>query len=158
MLLANFAPARNYFDGRVTTQTGERKTTPPFFTAASVDENGKTLWLLAAVDGRVRLFDSSFVPVPGEIAGWGSDIAGTDARCGSGFQVLATQPGEAVDGDAVQAFAVSTRGATPITPPVEFPGPVTALWSFSNGSALAISRNADTGRYAAYTLTVSCAQ
>jgi len=31
LLLANFASTRNYFDGHVTTQTGQRKTVAPFF-------------------------------------------------------------------------------------------------------------------------------
>ena len=79
LLLANFAAGRNYFDGRIATQTGLRKTVEPFYSAASVEERGKTLWLLAMVDGRTRLFDEAFDPA-GDAGAWGSDIAGTDAR------------------------------------------------------------------------------
>ena len=41
VLLANFAPGRNHFDGRVSTANGIRKTIAPFFSAASAEENGR---------------------------------------------------------------------------------------------------------------------
>jgi hypothetical protein len=155
MLLGSLASGRNYFDGRVTTQTGVRKTVEPFYSAASVEERGKALWLLAMVDGRTRLFDDAFEPA-GEIAAWGSDIAGTDARCGGGSQIFATRPGSGGEPDAVQAFAIVDRAAVPLGAPAEFPGPVTALWVSGGASALAVSRNLSTERYAAYLLTVVC--
>ena len=155
MLLANFAAGRNYFDGRVATQTGLRKTVDPFYSAASVEERGKTLWLLAMVDGRTRLFDESFDPA-GDLNSWGSDIAGTDARCASGSQVLATRPGDGAEPDAVQAFAIVNRTAVPLGAPAEFPGPVTALWVSDHASVLAVSKDLSAGKYAAYLLTVVC--
>ena len=153
MLLANFVSGRNYFDGRVATQTGLRTTVDPFYSAAAVEAQGKTLWLLAMVDGRTRLFDEQF-GAAGEIGGWGSDIAGTDARCGAGSQVLATRPGGGPD--AVQAYAIVNRAAAPLGAPAEFSGPVTALWVSGHASALAVSKNIATGKYAAYLLTVVC--
>jgi hypothetical protein len=154
LLLANFAAGRNDFDGRVATQTGLRKTIDPFYSAAAVEERGKTLWLLAMVDGRTRLFDEQF-GAAGEIGGWGSDIAGTDARCGGGSQVLATRPGSA-EPDAVQAYAIVNRSASPLGAAAELPGPVTALWVSGHDSVLAVSRDLSTGKYAAYLLTVVC--
>src|ERR1019366_7024329 len=73
LLLANFAAARNYFDGRITTQSGLRKTVPPFFSAASVEDQGRTLWVLAQVDGRSQIFDAAWQPA-GAAGQWGSDI------------------------------------------------------------------------------------
>jgi hypothetical protein len=157
MLLANFAAGRNYFDGRVATQTGVRKSAPPFYSAAAVEERGKSLWLLALADGRVRLFDASFEPA-GEIDSWGSDIAGTDARCAGGSPVLATRPGEGSEADAVQAFTIANGAAVPLSAPVEMAGPVTALWVSGGTAALAVSKNLSTGKYAAYLLTVACGQ
>jgi hypothetical protein len=154
MLAANFAVNRNYFEGRVTTQTGVRKTVAPFYSAAAVEEDGKPLWALAALDGHARLYDAAFNPA-GEIEGWGSDVAGVEARCGANFQVLATRAGNG-ETDAVQAFSVDGRAASPLTAPVELPGPVTALWSAGGASALAVSHNLSTGKYAAYLLTVTC--
>jgi hypothetical protein len=155
-LLANFAATRNYFDGRVATAAGLRKTiAAPFYSAASAAEQGRPLWLLAMLDGRTRIFDA-WLETVGAIASWGSDIAGTEASCGGGSQVLATRPGDAGEPDAIQAFAIVNRAATPLTPPVEFAGPVTALWPLSATSALAVVRDSLTGRYAAYVITVVC--
>jgi hypothetical protein len=105
----------------------------------------------------VRLFDAAFEPA-GEIGAWGSDIAGTDARCGGASQVLATRPGDGSEADAVQAFTIANGAAAPLTAPVEMPGPVTALWVSGGASALAVSKNLSTGKYAAYLLTVACGQ
>ena len=155
-LLANFAAARNYFDGRVATAAGLRKTiAAPFYSAASAAEQGRPLWLLAMLDGRTQIFDA-WLETVGAIASWGSDIAGTEASCGGGSQVLATRPGDAGEPDAIQAFAIVNRAATPLTPPVEFAGPVTALWPSSATSALAVVRDPLTGGYAAYVITVVC--
>jgi hypothetical protein len=154
-LLANFAATRNHFDGRVATGTGLRKTLAPFYSAASAGEQNRLLWLLAMLDGRTQIFDAWLDPV-GAIAAWGSDLAGTQAGCGGGSQVLATRPGDAGEPDAIQAFAIVNRAAAPLTAPVEFAGPVTALWPSSATSALAVARDPLTGRYAAYVITVVC--
>jgi hypothetical protein len=153
-LLAHFAATRNHFDGRVATGTGLRKTIAPFYSAASAGEQNQLLWLLAMLDGRTQVLDAWLDPV-GAIASWGSDIAGTAASCGGGSQVLATRPGDSGEPDAIQAFAIVNHAAAPLTAPVEFAGPVTALWPSSATSALAVVRH-PTGRYAAYVITVAC--
>jgi hypothetical protein len=155
LLLAAFAPARNYFDGRVVTQSGLHKTVPPFYSAASVEEQGRQLWLLAMVDGRTLIFDSALDPV-GAIPAWGSDIAGTEARCAGGWQVLATRPGDQGETDAIQGYAIVNRAPVAITAPAEFPGPVTALWTSGGTGAIAVAKNAATGKYAAYIITLAC--
>ena len=81
LLLATFAASRNYFDGRVVTQSGARKTVPPFYSAASVESQGRTLWMMAQTDGKAQIVDASLDPVA-SIGQWGSDIVGIDARCG----------------------------------------------------------------------------
>jgi hypothetical protein len=154
-LLANFAATRNHFDGRVATGTGLKKTIGPFYSAASAGEQNRPLWLLAMLDGRTQIFDAGLDPV-GAIASWGSDIAGTEASCGGGSQVLAMRPGDAGEPDAIQAFAIVNRAARPLTAPVEFAGPVTALWRLSATSSLAVARDLLTGRYTAYVITVVC--
>jgi hypothetical protein len=156
LMAATFVGARNYFDGRVTPQSGARRTVAPFYSAASVEEQGRTLWLLAMVDGRVQIFDGAMQPAGTLGVAWGSDIAGTDARCGGGTQVLATRPGDAGGSDAVQAFGIADRAAAPLTSAAEFPGPVAALWSKGGTSAVAIVKNASTGKYEAYTINVVC--
>ena len=155
MVLATLAPARNFFDGRVITQTGARKTVAPFFSAAAVEEQGRQLWLLAMQDGHTQIFDSGFEPLGG-VGPWGSDIAGTEARCGGGSQVLATKAGDGREADVLRAYSIVNRVPAPLTAPADFSGPVTALWPVGAGAVLAVARDAETGRFGAYLVTVNC--
>ena len=58
----------------------------------------------------------------------GSDLAGTDAHCGGGWQVLATKAVDGGDADSVRAFALVNRSAVALSGAVDVAGPVTALW------------------------------
>ena len=126
---------------------------PPFFSAARAGDG----WVLAGVDGRAQLFSAAREPLA-SFAGWGSDVARVEAKCVTGPLVLATKAGESDDPDEVQAFEIVERKAVAVGAPVEFLGPVTAMHEWADGSALVISRNLKTGRYAAFTLTVSCSR
>jgi hypothetical protein len=128
---------------------------PPFFSVARAGDG----WVLAGVDGRAQLFSAALEPLAA-FAGWGSDVARVEARCGRGPLVLATKASDADDPDEVQAFEIVERQAVPVGAPLEFLGPVTAMheWADGTGSAVAISRNLKTGRYAAFTLTLSCSR
>jgi hypothetical protein len=155
ILLANFAPERNYFDGHVVSQDGSRRTVPPFYAAAAGDDTGGTLWLLALLDGQTGMFNASFEAV-GTVPFWGSDIVGVSAPCAGGSQVLATRPGDVNDPDAIQAFSIVNRTANPLAAPLAFGGPVTALWPASTAAALAVASDPATGKYAAYLVTLAC--
>jgi hypothetical protein len=154
-LLANFASSRNYFDGRVVMPNGVRKNIAPFYTAGVVEDQGRAMWVLTMVEGRAQLFDSLLEPA-GIIGPWGSDLAGTEARCGSGTQVLATKAGDAREPDALRAWSLVNRAAVPLTPAMEVPGPVTALWSLGGPNAVAVVRDLASGKYVAYLITVVC--
>lgn len=165
LLLAAYASARNYFDGRVVTQSGTRKTVPPFYSAASAESQGRTFWVLAQTDGRAEIMDAALeplasagqgAPAQGAITQWGSDIAGVDARCGGSSQVLATRAGDANEPDALQSFTISERSATPVTGTVTLPGPVTALWPSGASAALAVARDLVSGDFIAYVASVAC--
>jgi hypothetical protein len=156
MLLANFASGRNYFDGRVAAQNGVRRNVGPFFSAAAAGDPTAPVWVMAGLDGRAQVLDSGLDPL-GSISGWGSDLAGTDARCSGTAPVLATKPGDAREPDAIQAYTVSGMSATALTQPLAFPGPVTALWPSGGMSATAVSHDLTTGKYEAYVVTVVCA-
>ena len=157
VLLANFVAGRNYFDGRVFAANGIRKTLAPFFSVASTEENGRTYWLLAMLDGRTQILDAALEPV-GNVASWGSDLAATEAHCGGGWQILATKPGETREPDAVRAFQLVNRTPVPLSAPLELPGPVTAFWSLGGNTALAVVNDLDNGRYQAYVITVNCGE
>jgi hypothetical protein len=138
--------ARNYFAA---------PNLPAFFSAARAGDG----WVLAGVDGRAQLFGAALEPLAA-FAGWGSDVARVEAKCARGPLVLATRPGESDEPDEVQAFEIVERQAVPVGAPVEFLGPITEMheWADGAGSAVAISRNLKTGRYAAFALTVSCSR
>src|SRR5262249_3476521 len=108
------------------------------------------------VDGKTRLYGAGWEPA-GSVEQWGSDIAGLDAPCGSGRQVLATRPGDASEPDAVQAFQMSHGEAVPASAPVTMPGTGTGLWpAAGRASAVVISRDPNPRRYAAFHLSLSC--
>lgn len=155
ILLANFAPERNYFDGHVVSQDGSRRTVPPFYSAAAAEDSGGTLWLLPLLDGQTGMFNAGFEPL-GTVPSWGSDIVGISAPCVGGSQVLATRPGDGNEPDAIQAFSVVNRTPAPLAAPLAFAGPVTALWPVGPASALAVTSDPATGKYAAYLVTLAC--
>ena len=143
---ARMAVSRNYFTA---------PNVPPFFSATRAGDG----WVLAGVDGRAQLFSAALEPLA-SFVGWGSDVARVEAKCVTGPLVLATKAGDSDDPDEVQAFEIVERKAVAVGAPVEFLGPVTAMheWADGTGSALVISRNLKTGRYAAFTLTVTCSR
>ena len=155
LLVANFTRGRNYFDGRVVTQSGAPRSVPPFFSAAAVEDRTNTFWVLALADGHAELFDANFnalAPMPA----WGSDVAGIDGHCGAPTAVLATRAGSTEEGDAIQAWAIADRTARPLTAPTVFSGPVTALWPAGADSAMAVVHSLASGKYEAYVVTLGC--
>jgi hypothetical protein len=151
---AYFAPGRNYFDGRLSIENPAIHNGPPFYSAAATGDPRQPVWLLALVNGKAQVVDGGF-NVLAEIPGWGSDVASIETRCGKGNQVLATQPSDAGDTDAVQSYIWKDRSMAAATPAAIFPGPVTALWA-RGGSAVAVARDLETGKYVVYVLTVAC--
>jgi hypothetical protein len=151
-----FAPTRNYFTGVLSPAAGKFSTVPKFYTAAFVPREKYTLWLFASADGRVHLIDgmndqpSSFP--------WGSDIAAVRTACGAGSQVLATASGDQAQ-DSIRAYEFPDRDPVAVSAAVDFPGPISALWTEARGdSAIAIARNLDTGSYEAFRLSLACGQ
>jgi hypothetical protein len=155
VLLANLTAGRNYFDGRVTLANGSRKALAPFFSAAYAEADGRAYWLMSMLDGRTQVFDAALEPV-GSVGGWGSDLAGTEAHCGGGWQILATQAGDGSEPDAIRAYEMVNRMPVALPGTLEMPGPVTALWGLGGNGAMAVVRDLVTGRYQAYAITVRC--
>jgi hypothetical protein len=155
ILLASLAPERNYFDGHVVSQDGSRRTAPPFYAAAAGEDSGATVWLLSLLDGQTGMFSAGFEPL-GIVPSWGSDIVGISAACAGGSQVLATRPGDGHEPDAIQAFSIVNRTPNPVSAPLAFGGPITALWPATAAAALAVTSDPATGKYAAYLVTLAC--
>ena len=124
----------------------------PYFSSALLP-GGR---LLAGIDGAVRFYDASLREL-GQRTGWGSDIAAVDIGCNAGPGVLASKPGDATEPDEVRIYTIAGGEAAPVGEPALFPGPVITLWSSSQrGEAVAVARNSETGRYAAYSLAIRC--
>ena len=128
----------------------------PFFSLTVLPEgSGGALFISAGVDGLVHIHDQASRAVA-TVPGWGSDVASIQTNCGSGWQVLATRPGDWTQPDAIRAYEIREGIAVGATPALEFSGPVMVLGPLGEGAALAVVRNLQTGRYEAYKISVFC--
>src|SRR5690348_17547001 len=87
--------------------------------------------------------------------------AATSPRSGHTRQrwpILVTRDGDWTQPDAIQAFDIVEHQAVPVSAPLDFNGPITALWPEGENEALAVSRNLKTGLYEAYLLRATYAQ
>jgi hypothetical protein len=151
-----FAPTRNYFTGVLSPGIGKQTSTMKFYSAAALPRPSYTLWMFATVDGQVHLLDGITDQV--SRLTWGSDIASVKTSCGSGWQVLAARAGDH-EVDSVRAYELPDRDPVAVSPVLDFAGGITALWTEAKGtSAVAVSRNAETGNYEAFRLAVACGQ
>jgi len=146
--IAVFAPDRNFFGGRADIASWGARDVPPFYSAAPAGD----AWVFAGTDGRARIYTRGWQEA-GSIGRWGSDLAGIQTPCGA--RILATRPGGGPEPDAIQPYGLMEGAANPAGPALDFPGPVTALWSTGN-SAVAVSHDLQTGRYAAFSLAPAC--
>ena len=151
-----FAPTRNFFTGVLSPAIGKFGTVPKFFSAAFVPREKYTLWLFAGTDGKIQLIDG--INDQSSPFAWGSDIAALRTSCGAGAQVLATTSGDQAR-DSIRAYEFPDRDPVAVTAAIDFPGPVSSLWTETRGdSAIAIARNRDTGTYEAFRLSLACGQ
>ena len=72
--------------------------------------------------------------------------------------MLMTGAGDFTQRDSLQLMdAPSGALAAAATAPIEFSGPITALWTARDGKiATAVSKNLSTGKYEAFTISVTC--
>jgi len=156
-LFGFYGPARNFFNGVLASRSGNNRNVPAFYSAATVNNAGQELWAFSGVDGMARIYGNGDAPIQ-VISEWGSELVGIRSGCGQGSQLLVTAPVDHDQPDLVQAVEVSGREATPVSPVLEMPGPVTALWQSSDESVRAVVKNLANGNYEAYILTVDCRQ
>jgi hypothetical protein len=151
-----YAATRNFFTGVLSPGVSKQSSTAKFYSAAPLPRPSYTLWIFAGVDGTVRLLDG--VTEQTARLNWGSDLVSVKSSCGSGWQLLATRPGDN-SGDSVRAFEVPDREPIAVSPAIDFAGGITALWTEAKGgSAIAVSRNAETGTHEAFRLAIACNQ
>lgn len=156
-LSAFFSATRNFFTGALSRGILKQTSTPPFYSAAPLPRDKYTLWAFAAADGQVHFLDGVTDRAFPQL-GWGSDIASLRSGCGSGWQILATSD-EVGSTDTVRAFEIPDREPILFSRASDFNGRITAFWADSDAtSVMAISRNAETGKYEAYRLSIDCHQ
>ncbi len=127
---------------------------PLFFSYGRIAEQPRPLFLLAEMDGRTHLYDAERRPA-GVFDAWGSDFAVVETGCGAARDILVTSSADRDANDSVADFEVVDRKPLESSDPLEFPGPITALWPATDG-AVAIAHNANLGRYAAYSIAITC--
>jgi hypothetical protein len=149
-----FASTRNFFTGALAPGVGKFATVPKFYSAAFLPRGRYVLWLFAAVDGQIHMVDG-VSDQPARL-NWGSDVATLRTACGAGWQVLATSSG--VPGsDSMRAYEFPDRDAVPVSAVLDFGATVTALWTEAKGdTAIAVTRNGETGSYEAFRVAVAC--
>jgi hypothetical protein len=151
-----FAATRNFFTGVLSPGIGKQTSSSKFYSAAPLPRPKYTLWIFAAVDGQVHLLDG--LTDQAARLNWGSEVASVKTSCGSGWQVLATQPGDNTN-DSVRAYEFADRDPVAVSQAVTFGGGITALWTEGKGAmAIAIARNAERGNYEAFRLAIACGQ
>ena len=154
--ILDFAGSGNFYSGEIRGKEGCTARVAPFLSGAVLHEkaSGDDLWVLAHLDGRVRLYNNER-KLLATFSGWGSELASIESGCGAGWQLLATRSGDWAETDAVIAYEIVDRQAIAVSRPTELPGPVMSLEPRNNG-VIAIVRNLKTGRYEAYQLSISC--
>jgi len=133
--------------GRNTLEANE--TLPVHFSSART----KDLLLLAEMDGRTHVYDSSGKPVAA-FDGWGSDFIALPGGCAAN-RILASSTSYEDSGDSLMLYDVINNAPVRLSDPAEFSGPVTALWPAKDG-VFAVAKNVSTGRYEAYSIAVDC--
>ncbi|MFY9753495.1 MAG: hypothetical protein WAJ92_12695 [Candidatus Acidiferrales bacterium] len=155
-----FAAPYNYFSGGVNFLGGLGVKRSPFFSAAAIRSEssgaGSARWIETSLDGSAQLFEGSDEPAA-KFSNWGSEIASLAPACGHAWQVLATGAGDWLRPDAIQIYEVTDDQAVAIGQPLDFPGPVLALWPSDDGNFVrVVSRNLSTGMYEASTVSIVC--
>jgi hypothetical protein len=129
----------------------------PFFSAASVQNGSSRQWVFAGTDGRSRIFLNDLSTAAIIVNDWGSNLAGVQSGCGSGWQILATAPGDLNHPDSVQAFEIEGRHDEPVSSLIDLDGPMMAFWpGESSQIAHGVVQSLTTGKFEAWNMSVTC--
>jgi hypothetical protein len=156
-LVAFFNPRRNYFSG-ILAGPSAGASVAPFFSAAAWPNRDQRHWLFTGTDGRTRLYQNDLSAPAAVFNDWGSNLAAVHSNCGSGWQLLVSAPTDSIRPDSVQAVEIAGREAQPVSSPIELAGGLSALWTAGKNNEMvnAVMQSTATGKYEAFTLTVTC--
>jgi hypothetical protein len=151
-----YASYGNYFEGPITFFGEVMTVLPAFYSAALMNDHKNTPWILAELDGKARLYDG-LGPATATFSGWGDNLVSVATDCDSAWLVLVSGTGDWTVRDTLRIYRVTDHQAATVGQPVEFSGPILALWPADDGkSARVVSRNLQTGMYEASLVSVSC--
>ena len=143
-----FFGARNFFTGALA-GTVKENNVAPFFSAAVGQDS--SIWF-AQTSGGLGTGAGKTASMTS-----GSDIASVHSECGSGSQLLVSGAGDFTEKDTLRAVEVQNGVLVTAGSPLEFNGPITALWTAREGNAaVAVSKNLTTGKYEAFTVSITC--
>jgi len=155
-LTAFFSPTRNFFTG-VLAGRSAGDSVAPFFSAASLQNGSARQWVFAGTDGRARVFLNDISAAAIIVNDWGSNLAAVQSSCGSGWQILATAPGDLNRPDSVQAFEIEGHQVEPVSSSIDLTGPVLAFWpGETQQNAHAVVQSVITGKFEAWSMSVTC--
>jgi len=133
----------------------QKEELPAFYSAASLPFPNGGFLILTGLDEKAHAY--SYTGVSGVYSGWGDDIVPLGIGCDSQLQVLVTGTGDWTQADHLQLYEIFANRASTKGEPLNFPGPITALWPSDDGkSAHVVSRDLATGEYEASIVTVVC--
>jgi hypothetical protein len=157
-LESRYAAGRNYFTGfeNKSTGSGALNTLQPFYSVTTPAIDDSAYRIATELDGKARLYEWSVEPTA-TFSGWGDDIASITTTCDSAWHVLVTGTGDWTQPDQIQIYDIKNHQAIANGAPLQFPGPILALWPAEDGkTARVVSRNLKTGMYEASIVSVSC--
>jgi hypothetical protein len=165
-LAADIEFGRNFFKGKLYGESGWRKSLDPFYEAAILlNGNESNSTVFASTDGRTKVYNDE-TRLIAAAPGLGSTIVSAFSRCDNKWKLLAAKPTDWTEPDAVTAYEISGGEFKPVSLPVEFDGPVLSLTPEAvmreQGpkdlpmGTIAVVQNLATGKYEAYSLTISC--
>ncbi len=153
----SFVAARNYLSFSMADGDGAGIELPLSYSVALSGSAADSFRLLmTGIDGIQRSFlNGAVVALPP--ARWGADVGSIAPGCGTGWDIVASASGDWTEKDRLQAYEVADMNAVPLGDAIEFPGPITALWSSEQGKSVrVVSRNLETGMYEASIVSISC--
>ena len=152
---AQYDSGRNYFKAGGLWDGEIMEKLPDFYSVGKFDYDHGSLLVLTELDGKARAYDG--LNLSATYSGWGDDIVSLGQGCDYHFQALVTGTGDWTQPDYLQLYELDRDHATPLGQPLEFSGPITALWPSDDGkSAHVVSRDLATGEYEASIVTVVC--
>ena len=154
---AFFSGRHNFFTGAVKLAgSSEAGQLDPFYSVAMFPQGERGFWIVSFTSGGAKMINAQGQIVTA-FTGWGSDVAGIASDCGSGQQVLATRAADSTQPDSLAAYEIVNRESVEAALPLEFAGPITAMWSAADGrGTTVIAHNLKTGNYEAFSVSAVC--